>query len=114
MMTEISVGLLEGRTISLSAAGHSGYSEKGQDIVCAGVSALVQALLYGFETVLRVEGLTIEIDDERAVISIDWRNCTSGDMDILVETIVGSLKKIAGVYPDHVRILEVHPDEMEF
>ena len=114
MLTEISVGLLEGRTISLSAAGHSGNSEKGQDIVCAGVSALVQALLYGFETVLRVEGLTIEIDDERAVISIDWRNCTSGDMDILVETIVGSLKKIAGEYPDHVRILEVHPDEVEF
>jgi len=113
-MTEISVGLLEGRTISLSAAGHSGYSEKGRDIVCAGVSALVQALLYGFETVLRVEGLTIEIDEERTAIHLDWRNCTSGDMDVLVETIVGSLKKIAGEYPDYVRILEVHPNEVEF
>lgn len=33
----------------LSVQGHAGFSELGQDIVCAGVSSLGQALLFGLE-----------------------------------------------------------------
>jgi len=35
-------------------------------------------------------------------------------VDVLAETIIGSLKEIARVYPDHVRIVEVHVDELDF
>ena len=36
----------ENGRMMLRAAGHAGYAEKGKDIVCAGVSALMQTLAY--------------------------------------------------------------------
>ena len=36
----------EGRSLRLEAAGHAGYAPAGQDIVCAGASTLMQALVY--------------------------------------------------------------------
>lgn len=38
-----------GDKMSLRVEGHAGFSELGQDIVCAGVSSLGQALLFGLE-----------------------------------------------------------------
>lgn len=35
----------EGRTLRLEASGHAGYAPAGQDIVCAGASTLMQALV---------------------------------------------------------------------
>lgn len=35
----------EGVTLRLEAAGHAGYAPAGQDIVCAGASTLMQALV---------------------------------------------------------------------
>lgn len=38
-----------GDKMCLRVEGHAGFSELGQDIVCAGVSSLGQALLFGLE-----------------------------------------------------------------
>ena len=35
----------EGLTLRLEASGHAGYAPAGQDIVCAGASTLMQALV---------------------------------------------------------------------
>ena len=113
-MTEISVALDGGRPASLVAEGNSGFADRGEDIVCAGVSALLQALLYGFETVARSPGFSFSINEENARMVLDWRRSPPEKTALLVETIVGSLKEIARVYPEHVRILEVHVDDMEF
>lgn len=113
-MTKISVAFDDGRPVTLVAEGHSGYAVKGEDIVCAGVSALLQALLYGFESVARSDGFMFSIDKDDARMVLDWRRSPPEKTAVLVDTIVGSLKEIARVYPEHVRILEVHVDEMEF
>ncbi len=113
-MTEISVGLNNGRIISLSATGHSGYAEKGEDVVCAAVSALLQALAYGFERVLFSVDFICTVDQADARMVLDWRRSPPGKEIVLVETIVGSLKEIARIYPDYVRIVEVLVDDMEF
>lgn len=113
-MTEISVGLSGGRAVALVAKGHAGYAEKGEDIVCAGISALVQALAYGFKSVARSDGFICSIDEDNARMLVDWRRSPPEKTEILVETVIGSLKEIARVYPEHVRILEVLIDDFEF
>ncbi|HPF84373.1 MAG TPA: ribosomal-processing cysteine protease Prp [Aminivibrio sp.] len=113
-MTEISVGLQAGRKVAIVAAGHTGFSERGSDVVCAGVSALVQALYYGFHEVLKQKELRSSVDKKNAKMSLDWAECPASEVDVLAETIIGSLKEIARVYPDHVRIVEVHVDELDF
>lgn len=113
-MTEISVGLLGDRKVALKAVGHAGFSIHGTDIVCAGVSALIQALIYGFQEVLKADGFRYFIDEEEAVMSLDWRALASEGADAIAETIVGSLKEISRAYPGYVRFLEVQADELEF
>ncbi len=113
-MTEISVGLKDGKKVALVAAGHTGFSGRGSDVVCAGVSALVQALFYGFQAVLKDIGLRSASDGEKTKMSLDWSACPSQAGDVIAETVIGSLKEIARVYPDHVRILEVHVNELDF
>jgi len=113
-VTEISVGLQAGRKVAIVAAGHTGFSERGSDVVCAGVSALVQALYYGFHEVLKQKELRSSVDKKNAKMSLDWAECPATEGDVLAETIIGSLKEIARVYPDHVRIVEVHVDELDF
>ena len=79
-MTEISVGLKAGRKVAIVATGHTGFSERGSDVVCAGVSALVQALFYGFHEVLKQRGLRSAIDKENAKMSLDWTECSASEM----------------------------------
>ncbi len=106
-MTEISVGLRDGRAVFLTVEGHTEFSEKGRDVVCAAVSALVQALRFGFESVLKDERILYRGDGERPSMTLDWRS-SGGEGDILVQTVIGSLREIARAYPGNVRIVEVH------
>lgn len=90
----------EDNTHNLTVYGHAGYAEKGSDIVCAGVSAIVQALI-GW----------IENNPEYAVIvSVDERNgeviaeCSGEGLDdVFMLTAIG-LEQIANTYPDNVSI----------
>ncbi|WP_245530498.1 ribosomal-processing cysteine protease Prp [Pseudothermotoga thermarum] len=41
-MTKITFFVKDGNYVGFSAVGHTNYAEKGKDIVCAAVSALVQ------------------------------------------------------------------------
>lgn len=41
----------DGAVIELRVKGHTGYAEQGEDIVCAGVSALVVTCLIGLKKV---------------------------------------------------------------
>ena len=40
-------------------------------------------------------------------MTLDWRS-SGGEGDILVQTVIGSLREIARAYPGNVRIVEVH------
>lgn len=46
-MITAQVGRRQGKVTSLLVKGHSGLASEGNDIVCAGVSSLVQAALLG-------------------------------------------------------------------
>ena len=43
----------DGALVGYRATGHTGYAEAGEDIVCAGVSALTQSTLNGLLNVLK-------------------------------------------------------------
>lgn len=91
----------EGDTHSLAVNGHAGYAEKGADIVCAGVSALVQALIGWIEN-NPCEVECISVDDNIGEVII----CCDGGEEIAAVfymTAIG-LEQIANVYPDYVQI----------
>lgn len=42
----------EGKFTGFQAEGHAGYAKRGEDIVCAGVSALIQTTALGLEKLI--------------------------------------------------------------
>lgn len=88
-------------THTLVVVGHADYEEYGKDIVCAGVSALVQALIGWIEeNHYKAESITVDIQEGEVIISC------SGDEDVAAVFQMASigLEQIADGYPDHVQI----------
>lgn len=99
----------EGDEHELTITGHAGYAAHGQDIVCAGVSAIAFALL-GY-----LEECEDEIDDLEGPVVENGRVyicCTGKEKtaNAFRMAVVG-LRQIADSYPDHVDIQIVPPGE---
>ena len=99
--------------IELKAYGHAGYAPHGQDIVCAGVSAL----LYGF--IAYLEGLSpiataeassfggdmphLEVSEGDGALRVITRGLGGRDTDGFAVTLAG-LSLIAACYPAFVTL----------
>ena len=89
----------DGESHNLSVNGHAGYSTKGQDIVCAGVSAIVYALIGWLENNIATFTSVDESNGE-VVISCegDEKTATAFYMAAI------GIEQIANTYPAHVSI----------
>lgn len=93
--------IVDDQTHTLSVVGHANYAEYGRDIVCAGVSAIVQALIgwceENYETVT-----CISIDSQAGEVII---SCDGGEGVAAVFSMASiGLEQMADSYPDHVQI----------
>jgi uncharacterized protein YsxB (DUF464 family) len=91
------------RLSSVFARGHAEFGAFPDDVVCAAVSAILQATYLGLEDVarLRFEG-TRTPGDLRIRIPAEARDRL--DVAALVATAELSLEQLAVQYPDHVRV----------
>ena len=91
----------EDSTHTLTVTGHANYGEYGKDIVCAGISALVQALI-GWIEVNHYKASNITVDAKAGDVTI---SCDGGEdiAAVFYMTSIGLLQ-IADSYPDHVHI----------
>lgn len=62
-MIEVSIYKNNKEIIGFSVSGHAGYSEKGTDIVCAGVSVLTINTINSFEEILNFDDFTYAVDN---------------------------------------------------
>lgn len=95
-MIEVNVRL-DGITIE----GHAGYTEAGKDIVCAGVTALVQGLIRS------IEGLTsdqIQYDITLGRADIYFKNLSEAGK-LLVDSFFLGICLIVDDFPEHVKII---------
>lgn len=91
----------DGETHTLSVNGHAGYAPKGQDIVCAGVSAIVYALLGWLENNSENTDF-VSIDENNGEVVIQ---CEGDDKVTAVFHMAAiGIESIMNTYPDHVDI----------
>ena len=85
---------------TIHISGHAGYAPQGQDVVCAGVSALYCAL--------RRHSMVLELHDEAKGERM-LRPLNRAEMVMLpiFETIAGGMRDIAKKYPEHVAFEQV-------
>lgn len=90
-----------GDTHILSVNGHAGYAHKGEDIVCAGVSALVYALIGWLENNAEdTQFVSIDEGNGEVIISCDGDEKTATAFYMAA---IG-IEQIANAYPAHVTI----------
>ena len=85
----------------ISIKGHAGYAPHGQDIVCAAVSALVQAFYVSVQQ-LTADQVKADFSPGKAVI--EYGNL-SDVAKLLEDSLFVGLNLISDNYPDHVRVL---------
>lgn len=95
-MIEVNVRL-DGITIE----GHARYAEAGKDIVCAGVTVLVENLIDSIEG-LTNDSIQYEISPGR--VDIHFKNL-SEDGKLLVDSFFLGICGIAQDFPEHVKII---------
>ncbi len=95
----------EGLISSFKIEGHSGYAERGQDIVCAAVSALSQTTLMGLEEVLGLSPAVIRYEGMLEVAVREPRLAAA-----LLDAMLLGLRDVARSYPEYIRVLDEGPD----
>lgn len=94
------------RVSGFSVTGHSGYAQKGADIVCAGVSAVVQTTILGLQNVLGVDCSGQQAAGElHCSLPADLGEVAES-ANVLLETMMQGLTALSEAYADYVRILD--------
>lgn len=88
----------------IKAVGHADYAPKGQDIVCAGVSALIQAYGNYIEQLAeydKVKVLEVKLDDgDINVEALDIRH----NIKHMYRMVMSGLCDLAAMYPDNIQM----------
>ncbi|PZR57473.1 MAG: ribosomal-processing cysteine protease Prp [Candidatus Meridianibacter frigidus] len=84
------------------AKGHAGWADEGQDVVCAAVSAILQAARLGLEQHVRVP---LAAQQKKGELLLEWPESRREDpaVQAIVATAELSIERIARQYPEHVR-----------
>ena len=96
------------RITGFSVSGHSGYSEAGQDIVCAAISAAVAMAEATINDVCGAKAkVRVKEDDARITLTLP----TSCDEEDAVQAVLAGmilyLANLRDEYPDYIEVLEV-------
>lgn len=88
------------REDGITVAGHAEYAPPGQDIVCAGVSALTQTLIKSVED-LTEDKIEYELSPGR--VDIKYGNLSESSRTLVDSFFIG-IVLISNEYPDNVTI----------
>lgn len=106
-MTDIKITKQGNSIVEVVASGHTGFGEAGEDIVCAGVSTLLQSALLGL---LQVVGINVKFSVNEETGSLRFtlpQNLTSSerhDADIVLGTMLCGLQDFYTEYSDYINL----------
>lgn len=86
---------------SITILGHAEFAELGKDIVCAGISALVQTLIQSIE---ELTADAIQYDMQPGTVDIKFGDL-SEEAQLLVNSFFIGVQMIANTYPQNVKIV---------
>ena len=96
------------RITGFSVSGHSGYSEAGQDIVCAAISAVVTMAEATINEVCGAKA-KVRVKDEQARVTLMLPS-SCDEEDTVQAVLAGMMLTLCSMrddYPDYIEVLEV-------
>ena len=102
-MIKINIEENNTRIVSIKVSGHSNYDEKGKDIVCAGVSAIVVG---GINSLYNEDKEAIEYECKEGYSYIFVKNIDNTNIQKILDVITTQLYTIEESYPKFIKIIE--------
>ncbi len=93
------------RLSSIFASGHANAGEYGEDIVCAAVSAILQAARLGLEAYAKIDAGALQSSGELRM-TIPEASRDDAAVKAIVATAELSVEQIARQYPGHVAVTQ--------
>lgn len=97
--------------VKYQVSGHSAYAEIGSDIICAAVSSVTQMVALGLEEVLALP-IELKMEENEKSSYLECRlpynveNNIREKANILLETMVLTLKNLEIQYGEYITVLE--------
>ena len=94
-----------GNCSGLRVSGHAGAGKKGEDIVCAAVSVLVDSLAPSLRSLLAIEPELLEEREgfsELRIAEKDLEGAKAGQINLLLSHVLLALDGLAHQYPEYI------------
>ena len=106
-MTDIKITRKHDSIVEVTASGHTGFGESGEDIVCAGVSTLIQTALLGLLQVAQIN-VKYTVNEEQGSLRFTLPERLSADerhdADVILNTMLAGLKDFYTEYSDFINL----------
>ena len=103
-MVSVTVYREQGTSVGFRLTGHAEQGAYGEDIVCAGISAIAQTALLGITDVLKLDaGCTQEEGNVTCILS---RETAGEDLEkaaVVFDTMIAGLKSLQRAYPKSLK-----------
>jgi len=93
--------------VRIESKGHTGYADSGADIVCAGLSALMQGALLGLLKVVGIKpdySINEEKGSLRIVLPEKMSDVERHDANVILDTLYASVTDIAEGYSEYINV----------
>ncbi len=106
-MTDITITRKDNSIVEVTATGHTGYAQSGEDIVCAGVSTLIQSALLGLLQVAQIN-VRYHVDEQQGSLKFTLPQHLSAqerhDADVILNTMLCGLQDFYTEYSDFINL----------
>ena len=106
-MTKVVIKKKNNKIIEVECDGHTNYGEKGEDIVCASLSSIVQTAVLGILMIAELE-LEMERDDERGYLKFTLPEKLSSKQEIqacaILDTMVCGISDLYESFSDFIEL----------
>ena len=83
--------------VGFDCIGHAGFARRGKDVVCAGISILVQSTMNAIEAYTE-EGFSGEMDERTGNIHFRFTDIPEHDANLLMNSMILGLQGIQSSY----------------
>jgi uncharacterized protein YsxB (DUF464 family) len=104
-MIKLTLNQVNSSLISFTVSGHSNFGKKGNNLLCAGVSTLIQTIIISFKKVLCIN-ISLDVDD--GFINCKFpANLTTAENDkvsLLMMTMICGMEDLKKQFPKEINI----------
>ena len=94
-MIKVTIKIKDGNYKAIRALGHAGYSKNGEpDIVCAGVSALIQTAVQGIMELSKCKDYILKSGDQLVIVDDDISEEHQRNANIIIQTVAMGISSI--------------------